>query len=189
MSIKTIITTSGFVIPDNEYFIPIYTNNTESLNKLKSITSKDKLNLLEIVDKIHISHSCDLLYSKYLEDPSYDNLLEMVLITCDIIKDIDVHRFFLLQTSSKFLSPISFQFCRDIVNLSYLKDFRKYNVIPCTLRSDFSSSITGKEFNNRASIINKELKIPTEWFSFLPIIIENKSAFVTFFKYIFVDNY
>jgi len=189
MSIKPIITTSGFILPDNEHFTSVFTNDKESLSKLKSITPKDNLNIRQLIDKVYYSKNCDLVYAKYINNPSYENLLDMVLITCDIIKDISVKKFFLLQASSKFLSPISFQFCRDIVNDSYLKDFRKYNVVPCTIRSDFSLYLTNDEFRTRANTLDRETLLAHEWENFLPELIENKTAFVTFFKYIFVDNY
>jgi len=152
-----IVATSGFILPENNYFTPFDMDETVSDIIFNShiVTANTNIRDFYANKDVYRSESITNAIDVYLTKKDFDSYVNLLNITLEILKEIDFMSFFKLQASNKHLSPISFNFCLDVVNGNFLINYNNYNIIPFNVR----------------------------------FMLNNKDAFLTFFKYIFADYY
>lgn len=193
-TITYILTTSGFIIPDNDYYEPLKKESLSSNIFNKNLSVIKNASLVEFTKNNEIQHSvmANEYYKKYLAEPTFENFMNMVDLTANVLSKISYSKFFELQANNRNLSFTSFMFCLEIYKGTFLTNHTQYTTIPLSARLVIDSSVTDNVIcNNLAKLkqCDSDQTSGVTWSWFLSYLSVDKGAFLTFFKYIFTDPY
>lgn len=194
MSKTYILTTSGFVLPLTAHHTPV---DQSKLDVVSIFARSSPLpfdnNLAEFTKDVleHQSHSANDAYRNYEADKSFENYMVMVDITCEVLSGMSVEEFFKFQAVNRYLSTVSFRFCLDLYASKLHSNYRDYLVMPLSARFQDPALTTPATLQERQVAIKRlnGLSKNLTWERVLPPLINDKKAFVSFFRYLFVDAY
>lgn len=191
---KFILITSGFYIPYNSYY-KSYSDDSSVINKLlgqRIYTNRDN-KIIEFFKNngVYSSSTINKLYSNYLSDKSFDSYVTLLDVTIDVVKDVDIKTFFMLQANNKYLSATGLVFCIDLITGEFLRNYNRYDILPATVRFTLDNGYTKETILKNQKEIEEKLKQHgvTSWKKFLTDLFVNKEAFSVFFKFLLVDYY
>lgn len=193
MTNAPILTTSGFILPDSQHFEVLTKDkisDTSIFNRTVLVTTNTAV--ADLVDSNQIYHSpnANEAFLKFEDTGSFDNFIHMVDVTAEILKGIDYNRFFELQANNRHLSHYSFKMCVDLLNGDFFKTYHQYNIIPANIRFAADNGLSASQFASNVKTLYKSKTYNTNtWEQLLSGLANDKAAFATFFKYVFVDSY
>lgn len=185
-----IVTTSGFILPSNYYFIPLTKDEVTSSSIFnRNITITTDNNLAEMLDNkiLYYSPIANKAYLDYSNSGSFDNYINLVNIATDILSKVDYFTFFKLQANNKHISMYSLKFCEDLYKENFILNYYQYAIIPFNARlviDNTSIDTTSIEFYK----LDKNRYFNT-WEQVLTSLASNRNVFPIFFRYLFVDSY
>lgn len=187
-----IIASSGFILPANTYFKPFEPKDTITdaiFNR--SIVTNLNPQILKFYqnENVYRSETINKAFNDYLASKSFDDYINLINITTDILKDIDFSSFFKLQATNVNLSPISFRFCLDMVSGKFNSNYKDYSIIPFNIRFVINNGLTNDKALENIRQLEKSNFYINNWETFLSELSNNKDALITFIKYIFADYY
>ena len=187
-----IVISSGFLIPKNVYYTPVQDEDPAyaaifDRNGTSSNTFQTKQFFKN--KQVHKSESITKNYMDYVESNSFDDFIVLVNIVIDVMKDVEFNEFFKTQIANNYLSLTSIQFCKEILTGKFIQNYKNFSVIPCNLRFSNYNDLTTDQVNKLLNDIDRNNTYIQNWESFLSSMYENRNAFATFFRYIFVDIY
>lgn len=194
MSNVYLLTSSGFILSDNKHY-EVLTYDQASDASLFARTSFANTNssLLEEVKSNQIYHSvaANNAYAKYATTGSFEDYMDLVDLATDILTAGDYLSFFAIQAGNKNMSPISFRMCVELYNFTFLKTYPKYITVPANIRLTSDNGLTSSQIaaNIREFKKNNMSEYTSNWVLLLSELADNRGAFSTFFKYVFVDAY
>lgn len=195
-----ILTTSGFILPENNLYgilteeevadVSIF-NRTAFVNINSALADLIKPNGNAITPN-RICHSivANKAYKQYEASGSFEDYMSLVDIASEILPKVNYDTFFEIQAHNRNMSPFSFNMCVDLFGGKFLVDYVKYNTMPFNVRFSLDNGLTS---NDIIKNINRLKFVKTNmcntWEKLLTNITNDRTAFVTFFKYVFVDSY
>lgn len=194
MSKTYILTTSGFVLPLTAHHTPVDQSKLDVVSIFaRSTPLPFDNNLAEFTKDVleHQSHSSNDAYRNYEGNKTFENYMVMVDIACEILASMSVEEFFKFQAINRYLSPVSFRFCLDLYTNKLHTNYRDYLVMPLTARFQDPALTTPATLQERQASLKRLTGLTKQltWEHVLPRLINDKKAFVSFFRYLFVDAY
>lgn len=190
---KPILTTSGFILPDSEYFKVLTKDeisDTSIFNRTVLVTTNTAVASLVDSNQIYHSPEANEAFLKFEDSGNFEDFMRMVDIAANVLKGVDYNRFFELQANSRHLSHYSFKMCVDLLNGEFFKTYHQYNIIPANIRFCADNGLSASQFASNVKTLHKSKTYSTNtWEQLLSGLANEKSVFTTFFKYIFVDSY
>lgn len=189
-----ILTTSGFILPNNPHYTPFKKSDNpgEDILNRNLVTSRNS-SVLDFFgnNEVCVSYAVNNLYKSYLADPSYDNFIKLVDIACEIIKDVDLKTFIQWQVYGMNNTNISLSFCKDLIDGTLVTSYNSYNVIPSGSRFVVNNNRTKQEADKAIRDIEKNYYSynSINWNNLISGFMDNRNLFITFYKYIFTDYY
>lgn len=190
---KTILTTTGFILPESGLYCAFEEKDFQLEDFISRSDNYAYKNRLEYFTENNVQFipSANELYRNYIHDSSFKNLMAMVDLCADVLGKIDVKSFLMMQASNRYMSNISLMFCRDML-LGKLCGTHNYDSVPADSRFVTDRPITRDEGVRRyTNMVHSNLVDPAlvNWTDILTPMVTNKSSFVNFFRYIFVDRF
>ena len=96
MTDKQILTTSGFILPDNQYFKILTKEDISDIsifNRTALLTTNSAMSTMAETNQIYYSPIASKAYLDYMSDNSFENYLRMVDITSEIFSNIGIDNF------------------------------------------------------------------------------------------------
>lgn len=188
-----IVAASGFMIPQNPYFIAFEPDDT-NLDSIfsRSIVAKNDSKMIEFYKnkKVYRSDTINKLLDTYQNNQSFENYMSLVNVAIDIFKEIDFSSFFKLQATNTNLSNMSHKFCLDCMSGKFFTNYRDYAIVPFNIRFVNNNALTTDKVKENIHEFEKQSFYVNNWETFLTELSEvNRDTFITFFKYIFADYY
>lgn len=194
--VPTVFATSGFVIPLTPYHCPYseIAGLKETLfSKVFASTSDQMTREYFKNSNIYISETAKKLYDDYVGNPCLDTFIAVVDMVTDILKSTTPSQFFQWQVGSKHISNTSLMFCKDVITGKFLENYNTYNVLSFSARFTISNNVTSYEAADHWRDIQKHLNNAAgrgeSWVQMLAPLMNNRPAFMAFFKHVFVDYY
>lgn len=190
-----IYTTSGFLLPSNDYYT-VFTGEELDDNLLgsdrKKVSSNSFFSDSELIKNSQIfqSETANNAYKRYLGERSFSNYIQLVDISISVLSQINLKEFFQVQALNKVLSPISHMFVLDVYRDAFTKTYMQYDIVPLNLRFTSKGTTTQEALDrNVRALRDTKVCIEHNWDKYLSRLADDRAAFLTFFKYIFVDSY
>lgn len=186
---KTVLTVTGFIIPETPTFIP-YVKKDDYLDDLvgrvSNFAHKSKLAYFS-ANNVHYSPSANEIHSNYMADPSLLNFMAMIDFASAVLSRTDIKTFMQLQAGNRYLSKFSMMMCRDLI-LGNLAGKYEYDSLPSDSRFVLEDMLTNHEGISRyAKITAGAIKLDRlNWVTVLLPLVNEKVSFVSLFKYLFV---
>lgn len=185
---------SGFILPSNSYyekFDPLKDNYIESIfNRTTEVSNKAQMLEFYGDNQVYRSETINQAIDKYMADNSSENYLALYNIALDIFKLVDAATFFKLQAGNKHLSTMSNMFCSDIITRDFDRTYSNYAVLPFNLRWSPNNGITKSDATDKMEKVSRYTSNNyINWSNILPEYADNRTTFITFFRYIFADFY
>lgn len=116
---EMIVATSGFILPANNYFYEFEPDSDidDILNRSIVVNNSTVHEFYKKQD-VYKSESISKVYKDYITNKSFDNYIKLLDISMDILKDINCELFFKMQLTNRYLSPISLNFCKDLLTVT-----------------------------------------------------------------------
>lgn len=188
-----ILTTSGFILPQNRHFEVLTKekiSNTSVFNRSVLVTTNSVVADLVDTNQIYHSTAANEAYLKYEDSGSFEDFMRMVDIAAEILGGIEYNKFFELQANNRHISHYSFKMCVDLLNGEFFKTFREYGIIPANIRFCADNGFSASQFASNVKMLHKSKSYCTNtWEQLLSGLANEKAVFSTFFKYVFVDSY
>lgn len=191
---ELIYTTTGILIPKSDHY-QVYEKNASPLEQLfsRSTIASSELAVLDFykTNEIYTSLQANRLYINYIKNPTFDNFIEILNFATEIFESISCREFFEAQVTSLHISQMTLMLCRDIVD-GNITNYYQYAGVSPNSRFVINNGVTEtKAMENLKKIFpNSRQKFSSlSWVDILTPVVENKSAFVTMFKHLFVDYY
>lgn len=201
---QMILTTSGFVLPENTYYTP-YAKDSDPLtllNSLKSFTyANDALTDYFNANDVHNSSTSDVLYHAYRKSPTHDNFMAIVDYVCEIIGSIGFVEFVEAQIVNPHLAPVSLVMCKDLITDRF-NEFQAYHRLSSNMRFTMNKGLTSGRASQLTDAFVKDVRDTMKaanmycysehshtWVEVLSKLMSKKSDFVAFFRYVFVHSY
>jgi GTP-dependent phosphoenolpyruvate carboxykinase len=193
MSNPYILIASGFILPQNEYFEVLTKekiSNTSIFNRTVLVTTNSTVASLVDTGQIYHSESATEAFIKYENSGSFEDYMRMVDMASDILGRVDYNKFFELQASNRFISPYSLKMCVDLLKKRFAATHHEYGVVPFNIRFSADNGKSETQIQETVKILRNSKTFGTNtWEQLLAGLANDRNAFSTFFKYIFVDNY
>ncbi len=193
MNIDYILTTSGFILPNNPYYVDLnesQVENTSIFDKTTFISADNDLANYIKNNRIHTSPTANKAYATYIANPTFENYIELIDIATNVLSKINHTTFFEVQASNKNMSPMSFMFCLDVLSRNFADKHLQYNAIPLNARLAVVEHITNEQIRiNNEKLRKCDTVLNKTWETFLSRLASKKPEFLTFFRYVFVDAY
>jgi len=188
-----ILTTSGFIIPNNNYYTVLTKDkiaDTSIFNRTVLYSVNSGINKLIDTNQIYHSEVANKAYKKFEGSGSFEDFIFMVDIATDILSKIDYDEFFKLQANNPHISAFGIKMCEELLNGMFFKTYRQYAIFPFNLRFSINNGLTSERIEENLKIMrNSKKRSLATWQNLLSKLANDRSAFCTFFKYIFVDSY
>lgn len=188
-----ILTTSGFILPDNKHYSVLTESkvmDTSIFNRSSLVNSDSVIAELTKSNSVHHSEEANNVYKKYEINKSFEDYVGMLDIACEVLSKINYQTFFELQANNPHMSPVSFKFCMDIYTGSLINNYAQYNAMPFSARFSLNNSADKKILlDNTRRLHTHKAERYNDWSSVLADLYLDRNAFATFFKYIFCDSY
>ena len=193
MADNYILTTSGFILPNNTYYSILDTSKLSSDSIfIKTTVIPTDNNLVSYTRNNFIYHSplANEAYKKYEATKSFDSFMTLVNIATEILSVIPYDSFFEIQANNRNMSPYSFLFCLDIYTYEFINKRHAYDAMPLSARFTPYGTVSEETIKKNVKYVRqvKEYYRLT-WETALAELAEDRHAFSTFFKYVFVDAY
>lgn len=193
MSNTHILTTSGFVLPGNLHYEVLTKEKIgEGHGFRRTVLATNNSAVSELVNTNQIFHSpaANEAFLKFEDSGSFEDFIRMVNIAADILKDIDYNRFFELQANNRHLSAYSWKMCVELISGEFFKTFHSYSIIPANIRFTADNGNSASQFASNVKAMHKAKSYSINtWEQLLSALSNDRAAFSTFFKYVFVDSY
>ncbi len=187
---KKILTTTGFLLPDNESYKVFEDQSSQFDNFLgrNNDYSVKQLTKYFIENKISVSEQADSLYSRYQSDQSYDNFIAMVDFMAEILGRVDCLTFMEWQAYNRHIPAMSLMLCRDLITGNH-NFANKYDNLTRLSRFVTNVTITKEEGLKRFKTMTDGVGLDSvSWIKTLEPLMGNKRNFLSVFRYIFVSN-
>lgn len=193
MTNPIILTTSGFILPENKYFEVLTKEKiSETVNFNRTVLVTTNSTVADLVDTGQIYHSpaANEAYLKYEDSGSFEDFMRMIDIAAEILGKINFDKFFELQANNRHITHYSFKLCVDLLNTEFQNTFHQYSVIPSNIRFAADNGNSASQFANNVKLLHKSKTYRSStWEQLLSNLGNGRAEFSTFFKYIFVDCY
>lgn len=187
---KKILTTTGFLLPENESYKVFEEQSSQFDNFMgrNNDYSIKQLSKYFVENKISLSEQADVLYARYQSEQSYDNFIAMVDFMADILGRVECLTFMEWQAYNRHIPSMSLMLCRDLItgNHNYAN---KYDNLTRLSRFVTNVTITKEEGLKRFKTMTEGVDLGTvTWIRALEPLMGNKGNFLSVFRYIFVSN-
>ena len=193
MTNSLILTTSGFILPQNRLYEVLTKekiSNTSIFNRTVLVTTNSTVADLVNTGQIYHSQEANEAFLKYEDSGKFEDFMRMVDIAAEILGTVDFNKFFELQANNRHLTHYSFKMCVDLLNCEFVNTYRQYSVIPANTRFAADNGFSASQFTANVKILHKSKKYGSStWENLLSSLANERAVFSTFFKYIFTDNY
>lgn len=193
MSNAHILTTSGFILPDNQHYEVLTKEKIgEASGFRRTALATNNSAVSELVKNNQIYHSpaANEAFLNFEDSSSFDHFMRLVDVASTILKDIDYNKFFELQGNNRHLSPFSFKMCVELLSGEFLKTYHTYSVIPSNIRFCADNGYSASQFASNVKTLHRSKSYyANTWEQLLSALANDRAAFSTFFKYVFVDSY
>lgn len=193
MSNSFILTTSGFILPQNQYFIILTKDNISEVsifNRTSFVNADDKIT--DMIDSNQLYHSSvfnDAL-QKFIGTKDFDDFINLVNLASEVLSKINFDTFFALQANNRHNSPYTINFCRDVLKGDFISKKHQYETLPHNVRFSPDNGLTEQQAVQNSKIVREsKRKFFSNWENLLSELANDKNAFCTFFKYVFADSY
>lgn len=187
---KKILTTTGFLLPDNESY-KVFEEQSSQLDNFIGRNNDYAIKSLSnyfIENKISVSEQADVLYSRYQSDQSYNNFIAMVDFMADVLGRVDCATFMEWQAYNRHMPAMSLMLCRDLITRNH-SNSNKYNNLTRLSRFVMNVTITKDEGLKRFKTMTEGVDIKSiSWVYALEPLMANKGNFLSVFRYLFVSN-
>lgn len=193
VNFSPILTTSGFILPDNKYFEQLDSMDV-FFNEYLGGPSLTGLNrsLSDVIDQGLISTSkiASEAYLEYISNPNFDSYILLVDIVSEVFRNISYLDLLKLQVNNSFLSPMGFKMLLELpCHNKISSDFSSYSMLPSFLIGQHN--FNHKELSTREGRI-KELEGTRGRFLEAPVVIQQllsfRESFLTFFKLVLTSS-
>lgn len=188
-----VLTTSGFILPHTPHHNPLSPDLVEDnsiFNKKVTITTNSDIAEFVKSKLIYHSETANLAYRAYEADKSFNNYINLVNIAIDVLSKVNYDMFFEIQANNRNMSPVSFMFCLDFYSGCFVNKYLQYATVPFSVRFSSANNLTESTIAKNISLLKTNRNTyRNTWDSKIAELADNKDAFLTFFKYIFVDTY
>lgn len=193
MSDNYILTTSGFILPNNGYYAILDTNKLSSdsiFSKTTVIPTDNNLVSYTKNNFIYQSPLANEAYKKYEATKSFDTFMTLVNIATEILSGISYDTFFEVQANNRNMSPYSFLFCLDVYTSKFICKRHTYDAMPLSARFTPYGTVSEETIKKNVRYVQQvKENYRLTWETALAELAEDRHAFSTFFKYVFVDVY
>lgn len=191
-----VLLSSGFIIPKNRWFSPVEKENTyltQLLNRVPNTVNDSHLTSLINLNAIYSSKECNEIYLNYQHKPSFENYMRMIDILSEIFSEIDIGKFFEIQSKNIYLSPLGFGFINDTMTSAFIQNYKQYAMVPSFFRTVKDTNFSDMEA--RKKVLNETRKTSYLFhghrnvtLTFLTDLSQNRDVFATFFRYMLTDS-
>jgi len=188
-----ILTTSGFILPNNPHYTVLTKEKMAdvSIFNRTALVSTDS-NVAQMVDTNQIYHSdiANEAYKKFEASGKFEDFMAMIDIATDVLSKVNYDTFFELQANNRHISAFSIKLCNELLNGNFVRNYHEYATIPFNIRFTADNGLTSSQAADRVKAMrySKTYYLNT-WQNLLSMLANDRSAFSTFFKYVFVDSY
>ena len=189
MSKGYILTTSGFILPDSEHYTVLdesKVNSTSIFDKKTFVSTDVAIQDFLKTNAIYHSDVANDAYKKYISEPTFEHFIQLVDISSSVLSGVDFQTFFDIQANNKNLSPTSFMFCLNLYSGSFFTNYRMFETVP--LNGRFSSEVNPQKHDATKLKVYGNCNRMT-WTKFLSELSVYREAYVSFYRYVFVDAY
>lgn len=188
---RKILTTTGFLLPPNDLF-EVYKSNTTQFDAFVGRDNNYDFKHLSqyYVDNaiLHSPHAMGL-YTKYRADSSYNNFIDLVDFTAMALQGVDCRTFVEWQAYSRHTPDITLMLLKDLLG-KRLTNLHQYSHLSAQTRFVLNTSITKDAALRRyQNVIDKVPANQMSWVNVLEPLMQDKSMFVTLFRYLFVSSF
>lgn len=193
MTNAPILTTSGFILPESSHFEVLTKEKlgeTSVFKRSALTTSNSVMAELVTTNQIHHSPAANEAYLKFEASGKFEDFMRMVDIASEVLASVDFNKFFELQANNRHLSHFSFKLCVDLVSGEFLTKFHEHSIIPPNIRFCADNGFSASQFASNVKTLSKSTSYCSNtWEKLLASLSNDRAAFSTFFKYVFVDSY
>lgn len=193
MTNAQILTTTGFILPENLHFEVLTKEKlgeTSVFKRTALVTSNSTMTDLVATGQIYHSPSANAAFLMYEASGKFEDFMRMVDIASTILGSIEMNKFFELQANNRHLSMYSFKLCSDLLSCKFLENFHEYSTIPANVRFCADNNNSASQFASNVKTLHKSKCYGANtWERLLTGLTNDRTAFATFFKYVFVDSY
>lgn len=193
MSDQLILTSSGFIIPDNDKYVELEQEQVNSSTMLdRNIVINPATNVSAIIksNRIHTSKIANELFRAYQEGKDFGDYMAMVEFATEVLSLMSYDAFFVVQANNRNMSPTSFMMCLSIYTGKFCEEHLQYSVLPANARLISDPSISAAKIEERIKKLRASNSIyAANWMKVISILANDQQAFSSFFRYIFVDSY
>lgn len=187
---KKILTATGFLMPESTLF-ELYTDQASQFEEFVGRDNNYAVKTLTKYfcdNKISVSAQANSLYRAYQSDSSYANFIAMVDFMAGVFGQVSCASFLEWQAYNRHLSGMSLMLCRDLA-LGNLDRFHQYNNLAGLNRFVLNEAITKDQGGKRhKAMLEGVSPANLSWIRVLEPLMDQRSCFVTVFKYFFVNN-
>ena len=188
-----ILTTSGFILPENQHYTVLTKERlgeTSVFKRTALVTSNSTVADLVTTNQIYHSPVANEAFLKFESTGSFEDFMRLVDLTSEILGTVDLNKFFELQANNRHLSQYSFKMCVDLLSCKFYSNYHEYSTIPANVRFCADNGYSASQFASNVKLLHRSKNHnASTWERLLSCLSDNKTAFSTFFKYIFVDSY
>ena len=188
-----VLTTSGFILPNNPHYEVLTKEKIgEGVGFRRTVLATNNSAVSELVKHEQIFHSpaANEAFLKFEDSDSFEDFMRMVDIAASILRDVDYNKFFELQANNRHLSAYSFKMCVELLSGEFLNTFHTYSIIPPNIRFCADNGFSASQFASNVKTLHRSKSYHVNtWEQLLSMLSNNRAAFSTFFKYVFVDSY
>lgn len=188
---RKILTTTGFLLPPNDLF-EVYKSTTTQFDAFVGRDNNFDFKYLSAyyADNgiLHSPHAMGL-YNRYRADPSYAHFIDLVDFTATALHGVDCKTFMEWQAYSRHTPDITLMLCKDLLNKRFT-NLHQYSHLSAQTRFVMNTSITKDAALRRyESLIQGVPVAQLSWVGVLEPLMQDKSMFVTLFRYLFVSSF
>lgn len=193
MTNPLILTTSGFILPENRHFQVLTKekiSNTSIFNRTVLVTTNSTVADLVDTGQIYHSSAATEVFLKYEDSGKFEDFMRMVDMAAEILGSVDFNKFFEVQANNRHITHYSFKMCVDLLNGEFFNTYLEYGVIPANIRFSADNGYSASQFASNVKTLHKSKTYRANtWENLLSSLANDRAVFSTFFKYVFVDSY
>lgn len=193
MAKSLVLLTSGFMVPESQWFSRVVKNPTlreQMINKDNGLMDDQEMSQVVSDYKVMSPKAFSETFIAHRDLPSFDTYIALVDALIDVFEDCSFNEFIKIQVYNNHLSQAGFSLVMSLLDGSFFQTYNRYAVLPSFFRLD--SGITPEESKRRLDIYRDTLKkaqnTAVTMTQFLTELSANQPALSAFFRYVLTDS-
>lgn len=189
-----VLTTSGFILPDNQYYTtanPELLGNSSIFNKNGVVSHDTNLYQFSKDNDIRRSAFANKLYLEYEANPTFEQYMKLVDLFVDVVgsQSVSFVDFITIQCYNPKMTSVSFLFCKDMMSGNIFLNYKFYYTVPLSARFNSGDSLTAIVMSERARELNRLTNTNKSWTRTIASLMQDKQVFLSVYRYILTDEY